>query len=205
MWQLNDCWPVTSWAAIDGDGREKPLYHELRRVYADRLLTLQVRGSSLVLAAVNQSAEEWSGALTLRRMSVEGGVIGSSRVSFTAGRRSVVDVGVPRELEPVGPKEFLVADADGLRELYFPVPDLEVPYPRPEFEVEIVPGGIEVRAHTLVRDLLLQADRLDPAARAERGLVTLLPGERVTIGVRGWQTPDAEKARSALYCMETGR
>jgi len=24
-WQLNDCWPVTSWAAIDGDAREKPL------------------------------------------------------------------------------------------------------------------------------------------------------------------------------------
>ncbi|WP_217236164.1 glycoside hydrolase family 2 protein [Streptomyces sp. AC555_RSS877] len=205
VWQLNDCWPVTSWAAIDGDGREKPLYHELRRVYADRLLTLQVRERGLVAAAVNQSAEEWTGTLVLRRMSVEGGVTGSARVEFGAGRRSVADVAVPRELEPVGPKEFLVADADGLRAGYFPVPDREVPYPQPEFEVALVPGGIEVTAHTLVRDLLLQADRLDPAARADRGLVTLLPGERVTIGVRGWQTPDAEKARSALYCMEPGR
>ncbi len=26
FWQLNDCWPVTSWAAIDGDGQPKPLY-----------------------------------------------------------------------------------------------------------------------------------------------------------------------------------
>ncbi|MFC7484554.1 hypothetical protein ACFQX7_37285 [Luedemannella flava] len=24
IWQLNDCWPVTSWAAVDGDGRRKP-------------------------------------------------------------------------------------------------------------------------------------------------------------------------------------
>ena len=31
VWQLNDCWPVTSWAAIDGDGRPKPLYYALRR------------------------------------------------------------------------------------------------------------------------------------------------------------------------------
>ncbi|MGW0332927.1 glycoside hydrolase family 2 protein [Streptomyces sp. NPDC003011] len=217
VWQLNDCWPVTSWAAIDGDGREKPLYHELKRLYADRLLTLRPRERGLVLAAVNQSAAVWSGTLSLRRMSVEGLVIGTASVALTAEGRCVADFAVPRELEPVGPKEFLVADAWGsprsgeagsgetLRALYFPVPDREIPYPGPEFEVALVPGGIEVTARTLVRDLLLQADRLDPAARADRGLVTLLPGERVTIGVRGWQTPDAERARSALYCMEPHR
>ncbi|GGW38809.1 hypothetical protein GCM10010340_15750 [Streptomyces griseoloalbus] len=60
-------------------------------------------------------------------------------------------------------------------------------------------------ARTLVRDLLLQADRLDPDARADRGLVTLLPGEEVTIGVRGWKTADPDTARSALYCVEPTR
>ena len=84
VWQLNDCWPVTSWAAIDGDGREKPLYHELRRLYADRLLTLQARGERLVLAAVNQSAERWTGPLSLRRMSVEGEILGSLDVELAA-------------------------------------------------------------------------------------------------------------------------
>ncbi|MGK5678864.1 glycosyl hydrolase 2 galactose-binding domain-containing protein [Actinoplanes sp. URMC 104] len=43
MWQLNDCWPVTSWAAVDGDGRKKPLWYALRAAYADRLLTFQPR------------------------------------------------------------------------------------------------------------------------------------------------------------------
>jgi beta-mannosidase len=207
VWQLNDCWPVTSWAAIDGDGREKPLYHELRRLYADRLVTLQVRASGLVLAAVNQAAEEWTGVVRLRRVSVDGVVAGEARVGFTAARRTVALVEVPRELAPVGPKEFLVGDVEGagLRAVHFPAEDREVPYPRPEFDVALVPGGITVTARTLVRDLLLQADRLDPDARADRGLVTLLPGEQVTIGVRGWQTPDAERARTALYCVEPTR
>ncbi|GAB2868657.1 glycoside hydrolase family 2 protein [Streptomyces deserti] len=202
VWQLNDCWPVTSWAAIDGDGREKPLYHELRRLYADRLLTVRQSDGGLVLAAVNQSAEAWRGTLTLRRMSVEGAVRGETRVSLDAAARAVAEVPVPGELTPARPEEFLVADADGLRALYFPAPDREIPYPRPEFDVALVPGRITVTARTLVRDLLLQADRLDPAARADRGLVTLLPGEQVTIGVRGWKTPDAALARSALYCVE---
>ncbi|WP_371668588.1 glycoside hydrolase family 2 protein [Streptomyces sp. NBC_00289] len=208
VWQLNDCWPVTSWAAIDGDGREKPLYHELRRLYADRLLTLRARDDGLVLAAVNQSADEWSGTVVLRRMSVEGAVLARAGLDVSAGRRSVALLPVPGELEPVGPKEYLVADVDGLRALHFPAADREIPYPRPEFEVALVPGGITVTAHTLVRDLLLQADRLDPRARADRGLVTLLPGETVTIGVRGWEARgerDAAAARSALYCVEPGR
>ncbi|MFJ9559244.1 glycoside hydrolase family 2 protein [Streptomyces fuscichromogenes] len=205
LWQLNDCWPVTSWAAIDGDEREKPLWHELRRLYADRLLTLQVRERGLVLAAVNQGAGVWRGDLGLRRMTVGGVVVGGTRVTLEAGARAVTVVGVPAELRPDGPKEFLVADGGGLRALYFPAPDREIPYPEPEFEVTVAPGAVTVTARTLVRDLLLQADRLDPAARADRGLVTLLPGERVTIGVTGWKTPDVAAARAALYCVEPSR
>jgi beta-mannosidase len=30
VWQLNDCWPVTSWAAIDFEERPKPLWYALR-------------------------------------------------------------------------------------------------------------------------------------------------------------------------------
>ncbi|MFJ9726600.1 glycoside hydrolase family 2 protein [Streptomyces sp. NPDC101209] len=203
VWQLNDCWPVTSWAAIDGDGREKPLYHELRRLYADRLLTLQARDAGLVLAAVNQSGRAWTGTVALRRMSVQGAVVGEAAVEFRAERRAVASVAVPPELEPAGPKEFLVADADGLRALWFPVPDREVAYPQPEFDVTVAPGAVTVTARTLVRDLLLQADRLGgPEARADRGLVTLLPGERVSIGVSGWDEPGPDAARAALYCLE---
>ena len=43
MWQLNDCWPVTSWAAIDGDERPKPLYYGLKNAFAPRLATIQPR------------------------------------------------------------------------------------------------------------------------------------------------------------------
>jgi beta-mannosidase len=168
-----------------------------------------MRGRKLVLAAVNQAGEPWTGVLRLRRMSVDGEVIDEADLDFHAARRTVTDVTVPPELVPVGAKEFLVADAgttrDGVRALYFPAPDREIPYPRPEFDVDVAPGAVTVTARTLVRDLLLQADRLDPAARADRGLVTLLPGERVTIGVSGWETPDPDAARSALYCLEPSR
>ncbi|MGA5316460.1 glycoside hydrolase family 2 protein [Streptomyces pseudogriseolus] len=222
VWQLNDCWPVTSWSAIDGDGREKPLYHELRRLYADRLLTVRTDGDGdasadrgggrrLVVAAVNQAAEEWRTVLRLRRMAVDGRVLAEAEPECAAGARTVALVEVPAELVPAGPEEFLVADAqdapggEPLRALHFPAADRDIPYPRPEFEVALAPEGVTVTARTLVRDLLLQADRLAPEASADRGPVTLLPGERVTTGVRGRWTPDLKTARAALYCVEPAR
>ncbi|MFH9298996.1 glycoside hydrolase family 2 protein [Streptomyces sp. NPDC017520] len=212
VWQLNDCWPVSSWAAIDGDGRLKPLHHELRRVYADRLLTLQPGDEGLVLAAINQAPTEWRTTVTLRRLEADGATVGQGTHEVTVAARSVARLPVPAELVPDerSAKEFLVADADGLRTTHFPVPDKEFAYAQPSFavEVETVTGSegkvdIVVDAHTLVRDLLLQADRLSPTAAADRGLTTLLPGEQVRIRIDGCGQISAEDARSALYCADT--
>ncbi|MET8727530.1 glycoside hydrolase family 2 protein [Streptomyces parvus] len=211
VWQLNDCWPVSSWAAIDGDDRLKPLHHELRRVYADRLLTLQPSDEGLVLAAVNQAPTEWRTTVTLRRLEADGATVSQGTYEVSVAARSVARLPVPAELAPDerSAKEFLVADADGLRATHFPVPDKEFAYAQPAFavEVETVTGSegkvdIVVDAHTLVRDLLLQADRLSPSAAADRGLTTLLPGEQVRIRVDGCGEVSAEDARSVLYCAD---
>ncbi|MEE4543083.1 glycoside hydrolase family 2 protein [Streptomyces sp. V4-01] len=207
LWQLNDCWPVTSWAAVDGDGREKPLYHELKRLYADRLLTLQDRGGRLVLAAVNQSGEPWSCQARVRRLDAYGGLVAEHLLPVRAAARSVALLDLPDHVVTPGDprREFLVADADGLRAVHFAVPDHAFAYPVAEMTTQVTPDAdgarITVTAHTLVRDLLLQADRLHPDARTDRGLVTLLPGETVEFTVSGWTGGGPEAAAVPLHCV----
>ncbi|MDG9726778.1 glycoside hydrolase family 2 protein [Streptomyces sp. DH41] len=212
VWQINDCWPVSSWAAIDGDGRLKPLYHELRRVYADRLLTLQPGTDGPVLAVVNQAGEPWQAPVTLRRMRADGTEAASLVLDVAVGPRSVHRQSVPEELVPDerSGKEFLVADHGGLRALHLPVPDKDFAYPVPRYDVAVESpvggdtGSVEVvvTAHTLVRDLLLQADRLGPDAVCDSGLLTLLPGERARLRVTGAAEAGANAVRAALYCVE---
>ncbi|MEU0676374.1 glycoside hydrolase family 2 protein [Streptomyces sp. NPDC006172] len=210
VWQLNDCWPVSSWAAIDGDGRLKPLHHELRRLYADRLLTLQPAPDGVVLGLVNQSAAPWRAEVTVRRTTADGTVTARVPLTVEVAAREAVRTPLPVDaLGVTGEGEFLVADVDGLRSVHFPVPDREFPYPRPRFDVRLepVPGAADtvdvvVTAQTLVRDLLLQPDRLAPDATADTGLVTLLPGEERRIRVGGWSEPDASAARAAVFCVE---
>ena len=91
LWQLNDCWPVTSWAAIDGDGRRKPLWYALRRSYRDRLVTIQPRDGGLAAVVVNDSAEPWRGELSLARVCFDGERLAESSSTVDrarAGRRS---------------------------------------------------------------------------------------------------------------------
>jgi beta-mannosidase len=40
VWQLNDCWPVTSWAVVDYWRRPKPAYYALKREMAPLVLGL---------------------------------------------------------------------------------------------------------------------------------------------------------------------
>jgi beta-mannosidase len=240
VWQLNDCWPVSSWAAVDGDGRPKPLYHELRRVYADRLLTLQPGddADTPVLAVVNQSARPWHTTVTLRRVRADGATVAEQALDLTVGARQVHRLAVPQDLAPdaASAKEFLVADAAadadadaetpadaaapadadaaGLRALHFPVADKDFAYPAPRYDVEVVAatgeergdggGNVEVvvTAHTLVRDLLLQPDRLGPDAVCDTGLRTLLPGERIRLRVGDAARTDPDAVRAALFCVE---
>jgi beta-mannosidase len=212
VWQLNDCWPVSSWSAIDGDGHLKPLYHELRRLYADRLLTVQPgRDGTVGIALVNQAGEPWRATVRVRRATVDGEVTAETEVEAVVGARAVTRLPVPRALAPAdgSAKEFLVVDVDGLRAVHLPVTDREFAYPRPVFEVAVRPTGpdteavdVVVTAGTLVRDLLLQPDRLAAGATADRGLLTLLPGEQVTIRVRGCGAVGVEEVRAALFCVE---
>jgi beta-mannosidase len=205
VWQLNDCWPVTSWAAIDGAARPKPLYYELRRLYADRLLTLQTREGLHVVAVDNQSDQEWKGIASVRRMQVDGAVLAEDTLAFAVPAYSVAllplsdDVRNLKDTE----REFLVADAGELRDVVLGAEDRDFSYPPADLLLTIKGLVVTITAQTFVRDLLVQADRLGPSAQADQGLITLLPGESCKVGISGLDPADLDPAllRAAIFCI----
>nr|WP_202806726.1 glycoside hydrolase family 2 protein [Kribbella catacumbae] len=213
VWQFNDCWPVTSWAAIDGAARPKPLYFELRRLYADRLVSIQTREGIRCLAVDNQSGQVWSGVASVRRMLVDGTALAEDVLPFEVEPYSVALLPLSGEVRSIqeSEREFLVADAGELRDVALGCEDHEFAYPTPELllDVEPAPGGVvaTITASTFVRDLVLQADRLGAQAQADRGLITLLPGESCEVGIRGLDPAglDLERLRAAIFCVNSAQ
>ena len=56
IWQLNDTWPVCSWASLDHGGGWKLLHHLARRFYAPVTVSAVPTDAGFTLTAVNDSA-----------------------------------------------------------------------------------------------------------------------------------------------------
>ncbi len=84
---------------------------------------------------------------------------------------------------------FLVAElAGGERGFWWFTPDKEIAYAPADFDADLAKTddgyALTIKAKSLLRDLCVFQDRLDPEAVASDQCVTLLPGESVTIAIR---------------------
>ncbi|WP_454778495.1 glycoside hydrolase family 2 protein [Georgenia muralis] len=191
MWQLNDCWPVVSWAAVDSHRIRKPLWFALREVFADRLVTVQPRDGSPAVVLHNETDEPWRAAVTVRRLRLDGATLAVAEMPAEVGPRGSATLPLPPALtvaaDPTA--EVLVADAaTGERGLWYFAEDtcLALSADAAEVSAEPAEGGyvVQVRARALVKDLTLLVDHADPGATVDRALVTLLPGESAELRVR---------------------
>jgi beta-mannosidase len=190
VWQINDCWPVTSWAAVDGDGRRKPLWYAIRAAYAPRLLTVQPRPEGLAVVACNDTDDPWSGSLVVERRRFDGTVLASAALSLSVAARGTSAHGLPAEVitaQHPASEVLVVQSEDGTRALWWFAEDRDAALGPAELStwVSSIDGGyrVEVTARSLVKDLVLLADKLGPDAEADRQLITLLPGEATSFTV----------------------
>jgi beta-mannosidase len=77
-WQLNDCWPVASWASMDYYGRWKAAHYASRRFFAPVLLSIEDDHERMGMFVTNDAVEPWVGELrwsleTLRGERLDGG------------------------------------------------------------------------------------------------------------------------------------
>ena len=209
IWQLNDDWPVVSWAAVDFNGHRKPLWYASRDFFAPRLATIQPRVSDkaredhnwegvnvatydhLALAVLNDTREAVTTTWSVRRMTLAGETLAEASLEVALGPVDHCDVPLPADLTAFGDpaNEILVATPDApsfgfARTIYNPaeVIDQNLSADPVTVTVKAADGGYDltVTANAYARDVFCMVDKVDPQARIDGGLDTLLPGESLT-------------------------
>jgi beta-mannosidase len=190
VWQLNDCWPVTSWAAIDFEERPKPLWYALRRAFAPRNVVFAVEEGVLLAVLINDTDEVWRGGLELSREDLAGLALAKAAVEVSVEPRTTAQTVLPTELStPEDPTaEVVIARLDTLTRVHTFVEDIELALHANPVDVAVTQTddgyAVEVTARSLARDVTLLADQAAGDATVNDALVTLSASQSATFHVR---------------------
>ncbi|WP_426452941.1 beta-mannosidase [Paenibacillus sp. S-38] len=193
-WQMNDCWPVASWAGMDYLGRWKALQYYAKRSFRSVMLSLDENDGTVEIHGVSDLLEPLTGALELRLLDFQGNVLKQWTAAVTlAANTSVLLKSLAREevLEGADPASVvLTARFEGsegtadLKEHYFvPVKDLQLAAPGVKVTQRV--EGEQV-LFTLEADRLAKQVWLSPEAEGHftDNFFDLLPGSPVTVAFR---------------------
>ena len=111
-WQLNDCWPVASWASVDYHGRWKALHYMARNFFAPRLISgLEDVKAGTVELHVTNDLEAFAGTAEWTLTDLEGKrlAVGKAPVKAVARASQLVQtLDLKPHLETHGPRGLLL-------------------------------------------------------------------------------------------------
>jgi beta-mannosidase len=212
-WQLNDCWPVASWASIDYYGRWKALNYYARRFYDDVLISPFPHDDKVDVYVVSDKLQPLSGTIHMRLLDFAGKVLfeqtrevqvpaQSSAVYFSIDKAAMAAKGDPRQ-------SFLVFDLEvggskvSRNLIFFDVThNLELPV-APKIEASVAKDGgdyaVTLQSAKLARNVYVSFGDLE--ARTSDNYFDLLPGEAVTIRVKSAATLEQLKAEIKIMSL----
>ena len=215
VWQINDCWPVTSWSIVDHYLRPKHAFYTVKREMSPISCGIQRKETSTpkdkytsVYITKEHTIEIWGSNLTLRDIhadivvqawDVKTGKETYNKTLKTAFLLSknqsteIIDMKVPvkhlntgEEGRTVVAAYIIENGAQIARYVNWPEPLKYVSLQKPKhLEAVLAKDGktVEISAEVPVKGVALECE--DDNVRFEDNLIDIVPGEVVTVKVRG--------------------
>jgi beta-mannosidase len=212
-WQLNDCWPVASWASIDYYGRWKALQYYSKRFYDDVIVSPFRHDGKVDVYVVSDKLQPLNGTIHTRLLDFSGKVLSektqdvqipaqSSAIYFTADQKELLANADPT-------KSFLVFDLtvggqQVSRNLIFfdTMHNLDLPKPvKIETSLDKSNGGyaVTLRSPALARSVFVSFGDLD--VKTEDNYFDLLPGEAVTVKLKTPAAVTLDQLKSGIQVI----
>jgi beta-mannosidase len=182
FWQLNDCWPVSSWSVIDSDLRPKAGYFYAKRFYAPVLVSFKRAGHGVQVWLTSDLLQPVRGELTVELLSFAGNVEWTKRAKINMAAnasRRILDLPEREYLTFAEDRHYLLAkfESGGItlseNRFFFVEPKhFRLPAGRPHASVRWAADGegvLVVRAAGFVKNLFVDL----PGAMLEDNFVDL--------------------------------
>ncbi|HLG78189.1 MAG TPA: glycoside hydrolase family 2 protein [Ktedonobacteraceae bacterium] len=159
VWQLNDCWPVTSWAIVDYTRRPKPAYYSIRRALAPIAIELtHVSPSVAALWAATSSSAPVEAELLVTTWTLDGVQVDEQRRQVLLAPNQATELGEITAPDLILGAMLLQGGSIVARATLWPEPFKYLTIPDPEISLQRVgPETVLVRARRPAKGVWLSA------------------------------------------------
>lgn len=91
-WQMNDCWPVASWASLDYEGRWKAAQYYVKRSFADVLLSIVETDGRAAFHVVTDEQAPLAGELRYRVIDFDGRLLREGKAAVRVEANAAAQV-----------------------------------------------------------------------------------------------------------------
>lgn len=161
-WQLNDCWPVTSWSSLDYYGNWKAFQYQAKRSFENLLLSVANANDKYKVYLVNDDFENYSGKLELELLSFDGKSLWQTSKEISVEENSSTHVyELPKEeLKSFDlQKHVLKVKFNGVQSQYFFVKPKDLKLQIPNIQIKNLNDFmIEISSDVLAKDVFIYSE-----------------------------------------------
>jgi beta-mannosidase len=188
VWQINDCWPVISWAIADYDLNRKPAYYRIRRALAPIALGVGPKSSNaadgVVIWATNATSEVVEVTLDVQLFDLDGTRHAHESKAITLTPLQSTELGAFFANLPtnsvVGAR-LIQGDAVIARAAHWPEPPKQATYSDPGLTVTFDGQRVTLRVQRPARGVVLTMPNVTDWSD---NMIDLLPGDAQVITVQ---------------------
>jgi beta-mannosidase len=189
-WQLNDCWPGTTWSSLDYYNKPKALYYEVKRAFNDVIISFEQKNDSLYVYVVSDKQQDLSGNLSVQLMDMAGKDLLEETKQITVktnGSSIKLRYALKQFLNetPAGNCVFHVEFKSDFSSIasanYFFVKPKELLLSKPSFstKIDVKTGLLEISSSVFAKDVWIDSNQLE----LSDNFFDLLPGEKKIIRI----------------------
>ncbi|HLP65647.1 beta-mannosidase [Flavobacterium sp.] len=165
-WQLNDCWPVTSWSSVDYYGRWKALHYQVKRSFENLLISFDDDKDNYLIYVINDDLKPINGVLDIVLYDFKGKVVWeATSTGLVYGNSSKVLFEIPKKefdefsLNDVVLNASITDEEKVAKSNFYFVKPKELNLSKPTIQItKIDETTIEITSDVLAKDVFLYAD-----------------------------------------------
>lgn len=161
-WQLNDCWPVTSWSSVDYFGNWKAFHHQAKRSFEDILISVNEEENQYKVYIINDELTSEKGKLEVQLIDFDGNILWHkiSEIQIDANTSKIYFQIDKKEFEKFNLKQVVLnlKFKEAVTNFYFVKPKyLELE--NPEIKIEYLPNNeIKISTKKFAKNIYLSQE-----------------------------------------------